>query len=175
MRGVIYARYSSDNQREESIEGQLRDCRSFAYSRGIEIIDTYVDRALSARSDDRPSFQKMINDSYSNAFDAVIVWKSDRFSRNRRQAMDYRDILKRNKVAFLSATEVNLDGPENILIEGMRDSYNEYYSAELAVKIKRGEKDNVINGKFNGGRAAFGYILKDGKLLVDEEKAEAVR
>ncbi|MCB9499397.1 MAG: recombinase family protein [Erysipelotrichaceae bacterium] len=175
MRGVIYARYSSDNQREESIEGQLRDCRSFAYSRGIEIIDTYVDRALSARSDDRPSFQKMINDSYSNAFEAVIVWKSDRFSRNRRQAMDYRDILKRNKVAFLSATEVNLDGPENILIEGMRDSYNEYYSAELAVKIKRGEKDNVINGKFNGGRVAFGYILKDGKLLVDEEKAEVVR
>ncbi|MFA6662502.1 MAG: recombinase family protein, partial [Bacilli bacterium] len=58
MRGVIYARYSSDNQREESIEGQLRDCRSFAYSRGIEISDTYVDRALSARSDDRPSFQK---------------------------------------------------------------------------------------------------------------------
>ena len=174
MRGVIYARYSSDNQREESIEGQIRDCRSFAMYKGIEIVDTYIDRALSARSDDRPSFQKMINDSYEDKFDAVIVWKSDRFSRNRRQAMDYRDILKKNHVIFLSATEVNLDGPENILIEGMRDSYNEYYSAELSLKIRRGERENVLEGKYNGGVIPFGYLLKDGKLVEDPEKAPIV-
>ena len=78
MKGVIYARYSSDNQREESIEGQIRDCRAYAERNGIEIVGTYIDRAYSARTDNRPDFQKMIKDSAQGKFDVVIVWKLDR-------------------------------------------------------------------------------------------------
>lgn len=63
MKGVIYARYSSDNQREESIEGQLRECKAFAEKNDIQIVETYIDRALSARTDRRPDFQRMIKDS----------------------------------------------------------------------------------------------------------------
>ena len=83
MRAVIYARYSSDNQTEASIEGQLRECMEFAEHAGIDVIRSYIDRALSAKSDNRPEFQQMIKDSYKHAFDCIIVWKLDRFSRQR--------------------------------------------------------------------------------------------
>ena len=73
MKAIIYARYSSDNQREESIEGQVRECMEYAERNGIVVIDTYIDRALSAKTDNRPNFQKMIRDSYKGLFDLVIV------------------------------------------------------------------------------------------------------
>ena len=83
MIGVIYARYSSDNQREESIDGQLRECRAFAEKNDITLLEPYIDRALYAKTDNRPNFQKMIKDSASKKFDVVIVWKLDRFASNR--------------------------------------------------------------------------------------------
>ena len=83
INAVIYARYSSDNQREESIEGQLRECKAFAKKQGMLLVETYIDRALSAKTDDRPDFQRMIKDSENGLFDVVIVWKLDRFSRDR--------------------------------------------------------------------------------------------
>lgn len=73
MRAVIYARYSSDNQREESIEGQLRECKAFAEKNGITILREYIDRAFSAKSDNRPAFQEMIKDSAKKLFDMIIV------------------------------------------------------------------------------------------------------
>lgn len=84
MTGVIYARYSSDSQREESIEGQLRECKVFAEKNGINIVDAYIDRALSAKTDNRPDFQRMIKESAGRAFEIVIVWKLDCFARNLR-------------------------------------------------------------------------------------------
>lgn len=105
MKGVIYARYSSDNQREESIEGQIRDCRAYAERNGIEIVGTYIDRAYSARTDNRPDFQKMIKDSAKGKFDVVIVWKLDRFSRNRYDSAKYKATLKKNGVKVISAME----------------------------------------------------------------------
>ena len=62
MRAVIYARYSSDGQREESIEGQLRECKEYAERHNMTVVLTYVDRATSAKTDNRPEFQKMIAD-----------------------------------------------------------------------------------------------------------------
>ena len=81
MKAVIYARYSSDSQTENSIEGQLRECKEFAKKNGFKIFTTYIDRAFSAKTDARPQFQKMIKDSSKNLFDVVIVWKLDRFAR----------------------------------------------------------------------------------------------
>ena len=80
MKGVIYARYSSDNQREESIEGQLRECKEYAECNDITILGTYIDRALSAKTDNHPEFQHMIKDSAKGLFDVVLVWKLDRFA-----------------------------------------------------------------------------------------------
>jgi len=102
---VIYARYSSDSQREESIEGQLRECKEFAEKSGITILNTYIDRALSAKTDNRPEFQRMIKDSAKGLFDVVIVWKLDRFARNRYDSAHYKAILRKNGVKVTSARE----------------------------------------------------------------------
>ena len=101
MIGVIYARYSSDSQREESIDGQLRECYAFAEREGISIFDTYIDRALSAKTDNRPQFQKMIKDSSKQKFNVIIVWKLDRFARNRFDSAHYKNVLKKNKILRL--------------------------------------------------------------------------
>ena len=79
MTAVIYARYSSDNQREESIEGQIRECTAYAEKNGITVIKHYIDRAFSAKTDNRPEFQQMIKDSDKKLFDIVLVWKLDRY------------------------------------------------------------------------------------------------
>ena len=98
MNAVIYARYSSSNQKEASIEGQLRECKAYAKRNGIRIVNTYIDRALSARTDKRPAFQKMVQDSVDKKFDCVLVWKLDRFARNRKDSAIYRELLKNNGV-----------------------------------------------------------------------------
>ena len=144
MTGIIYARYSSDNQREESIDGQIRECKEFAEKNDIRIIDTYIDRALSAKTDNRPSFQQMIKDSSKGLFDVIIVWKLDRFARNRYDSAHYKNILKKNGVKVVSATEAISSGAEGILLESMLEGYAEYYSAELAEKINRGLTENCL-------------------------------
>ncbi|MBR3995691.1 MAG: recombinase family protein, partial [Clostridia bacterium] len=98
MNAVIYARYSSDNQREESIEGQLRECTAFAEKSGFTVLQHYIDRAYSAKTDNRPEFQRMIKDSNKKLFDVIIVWKLDRFSRNRYDSAIYKAKLKKNGV-----------------------------------------------------------------------------
>ena len=103
MNGVIYARYSSDNQREESIEGQIRECMEFAEKQDINILGTYIDRALSAKTDNRPDFQRMIKDSTKGLFDVAIVWRLDRFARNRYDSAHYKMILRKNGVKKVEA------------------------------------------------------------------------
>ena len=98
MTAVIYARYSSDNQREESIEGQIRECTAYAEKNGITVVKHYIDRALSAKTDNRPDFQQMIKDSEKRLFDIVLVWKLDRFARTRYDSAHYKTQLERNHV-----------------------------------------------------------------------------
>ncbi len=95
MTAVIYARYSSDNQREESIEGQIRECNAYAEKNGITVVKHYIDRAISAKTDNRPQFQQMIKDSERKLFDMVLVWKLDRVARNRYDSARYKTQLKR--------------------------------------------------------------------------------
>jgi len=159
VKAVIYARFSSSEQREESIEGQLRECKEYAERHNMTIVGTYLDRALSARTDDRPEFQKMIRDSARKQFNVVLVWKLDRFARNRLDSATYRAILKRNGVNVVSAKENIAEGPEGIILEAMLEGMAEYYSAELSVKVKRGQKENALKCKANGGNIPFGYII----------------
>ncbi|MCL1882621.1 MAG: recombinase family protein [Defluviitaleaceae bacterium] len=149
LRCVIYARYSSDGQREESIEGQLRECKEYAEQQNMTLINTYVDRAISAKTGNRPEFQKMIADSARKQFDVVLVWKLDRFARNRGDSATYRAVLKRNRVKVVSAKENISDGPEGIILESLLEGIAEYYSAELSVKVKRGLTENALKCKAN--------------------------
>lgn len=176
MNAVIYARYSSDSQREESIEGQIRECMEFANQKGLTVIANYIDRALTATSDNRPDFQRMIADSNKHCFDIVIVWKLDRFSRDRYDSAMYKHILKKNGVKVVSAKENISDGPEGIILESMLEGIAEYYSAELSVKVKRGLKENAIKGKINGGGVPFGYYTDENqKLAIDNTQAPIVQ
>ena len=161
MRGVIYARYSSDNQREESIEGQIRENMAYAKKNGIDIVGTYIDRAFSAKTDNRPDFQRMIKDSSKKGFDVVIVWKLDRFSRNRYDSAKYKAMLKKNDVRVVSATESISEGAEGIILESVLEGMAEYYSADLAEKVTRGMTENALKCRFNGGTIPFGYMIDD--------------
>ena len=161
MTAVIYARYSSDSQREESIEGQLRECTAFAEKNGITILRHYIDRAYSAKTDNRPEFQNMIKDSNRKLFDMIIVWKLDRFARNRYDSARYKAQLKKNGVKVVSATEVISDGAEGIILESVLEGYAEYYSADLSEKVIRGMTDNALKCKFNGGTRTIGYVIDD--------------
>ncbi len=174
---VIYARYSSDRQTEQSIEGQLRECHEFAEREHIHIIDTYIDRAVSGRSaEHREAFQQMIADSAKKQFQAIIVYKLDRFARNRYDSAVYKAKLKKNGVKVLSAKENITDSPEGIILEGLLESMNEYYSAELSQKVKRGMRENVLKGKTTGGNTALGYkIGADKRLEIEEQGAKIVR
>jgi DNA invertase Pin-like site-specific DNA recombinase len=93
---VIYARYSSSTQTEQSIEGQLRDCYNYAAREGFNVIETYIDRALTGRTDNRPDFQRMISDARKMQFQYVIVYKLDRFTRNRYDSAIWLDLSRTN-------------------------------------------------------------------------------
>ena len=131
MKAVIYARYSSNNQREESIEGQIRECTAFAEKNDITILKHYIDRAYSARTDNRPEFQAMIKDSDKRLFDMVIVWKLDRFSRDRYDSTRYKLQLKKNGVKVVSATEQISEGAEGIILESVLEGYAEYFTLPI--------------------------------------------
>ncbi len=162
MKAVIYARYSSDNQREESIEGQVRECQSFAERKGYSVIRTYIDRALSGtRADNRPEFQQMISDSTLREFQYVIVWKIDRFSRDKFDSVKYKYALKSSGVSVISATEPIDGSPEGQMMESVFEGISVYYIKDLAQKTSRGMTENAIKGKFNGGTLTFGYTIDE--------------
>lgn len=176
-RAVIYARYSTGpNQREESIEGQIRECRDVAERRGLLVIHEYIDRKLSGTSDDRPDFQRMLRDADRGLFDVVITWKNDRFARNRYDSAIYKQRLKRNGVKIIYAKETIPDGPEGIILESLLEGMAEYYSANLSQNIRRGQKENAIEGKFFGGAIPFGYKLDaDKRFIIDKETAPIIQ
>lgn len=172
---VIYARFSSHAQNEQSIEGQLRVCHEFAKREGYTVIGEYIDRAISGRSDDRPEFQRMISDARKRAFQFVIVYKLDRFTRNRYDSAIYKHKLKQYGVKVLSAMENIGDNPESIILEAVLEASAEYYSVDLSQKIKRGRQDSATKGKFVGGRVPIGYKSIGGQLVIDEAKAPIIK
>lgn len=172
---VIYARFSSDKQRDESIEDQVSVCSGWAAARDLTVVSVYADRAISGTSDERPEFQRMMADAQSGTFATVVVYKFDRFSRNRFDEAIYRKKLKDLGVALQSAMEAVPDGPEGIILESVIAGYNEYYSRNLAQNVTRGMKGNAEKCLSNGQRI-YGYRRgADGRFEIVPEEAEIVR
>lgn len=176
MRSVAYARFSSDNQREESIDAQLRAIREYCDRNGHELIREYTDEARSATTDKRPAFQQMIADAEKSEFDLVIVHKLDRFSRDRFDSAFYRRALKKNGVSIKSVLE-NLDGsPESIILESVLEGMAEYYSKNLAREVMKGMKETAYKCKHTGGVPPLGYALNPDKTYcIEESEAVIVR
>lgn len=175
MNAVIYARFSSYGQNEQSIDGQLRDCYAFAQREGYAVIGEYIDRAKSARSDDRPDFQRMVKDAEKKQFQVIIVWKLDRFTRNRYDSAIYKARLKKHGVRVVSAMENIIDAPEGIILEGMLESMAEYYSANLSQNVRRGQRETIAKGRWCGGNVPYGYQPVNGRLVPDERTVPVVK
>lgn len=159
------------NSKKESLVDKINQ-----NEKAVSIIHEYIDRAYSAKTDNRPEFQKMIKDSYSKNFQAVIVWKLDRFARNRYDSARYKTILKKNNVEVRSATENISKGAEGIILEAVLEGYAEYYSAELSEKVIRGMTENALKCKFNGGAIPIGYRIDENKhYQIDELVAPYVK
>lgn len=172
---VIYARYSSDSQTEQSIEGQLRVCNDYAKNNKIVILKTYIDRGLSGTNDNRPDFQRMLYDSKKKEWDYVLVYKFDRFSRNKYETAIHKKMLKDNGIKVISATEFVPETPEGIILESLLEGYAEYYSAELSQKVRRGNNESRHKGNLTGGKVPYGYKNVNKKAVIDDEEAEIVR
>ena len=128
---VVYARYSSERQTEQSIEGQLRECNEYAMRNDIVIVDTYIDRAMTGTNDNRTDFQRLLKDCSKRAWDYVLVYKLDRFSRNKYEMAMHRKTLRDNGIKLLSAKENIPDSPEGIILESLLEGMAEYYSADV--------------------------------------------
>ena len=172
---VIYARYSSDKQTEQSIEGQLRVCYDYAERNNITIVGTYIDRAISGKTDNRAEFQRMLRDSHKQAWNNVLVYKLDRFSRNKYEMAIHKRTLRDNGAKVISATENIPDTPEGIILESLLEGMAEYYSAELAQKVARGMNETRQKGNFTGGNLLYGYKKEGKKVVIDETTAPYVR
>jgi DNA invertase Pin-like site-specific DNA recombinase len=176
LRAVIYARYSSVGQTEQSIEGQLRDCYQVAEEMGFTVVKEYIDRALTGKNDKRPNFRKMIHDSACGIFDIVITWKMDRFARNRTDSALYKKTLKDNGVKVIYAAENIPDGNEGVILESVLEGLAEYYSLDLAQKTVRGKKESVRKGKHIGGKVLYGYKIDQHKYYtIDQTTAPIIQ
>jgi DNA invertase Pin-like site-specific DNA recombinase len=164
-KAVIYARFSAHSQTEQSIEGQIKECQEFAERNDYIVVGTYIDRAISGKTDNRPEFQRMIADSNKKQFQYVIVYQLDRFTRSRYDSAIYKAKLKKNGVRVLSARENITADASGIILESMLEGMAEYYSEELSQKVRRGMDLNAAKGLSTGGNVALGYKVNDDKTF----------
>ena len=175
MNVVIYARYSCSNQREESIEGQLKVCYKYAQDNNYNVVAEYIDRAMSGTTDRRPEFKRMISDSKKRQFEGVLVYQLDRFSRDRYDSANNKAILKKNGVKVISACERISDDASGVLMESVLEGMAEYYSKELSQKVIRGMNINATKCISNGGTIPLGfYIDENKKYQINSETAPIV-
>ena len=175
MKVAAYARFSSDNQREESIDAQLRAIRKYCKDNNYNIVKIYIDQAFSARTDQRPDFQKMIQESKQGQFEAVIVHKFDRFTRNRYDSVKYKHLLKQQGVRVISVLEHLEDTPESVLMESLYEGLAEYYSLNLARETMKGLKENAQKCMTTGGTPPLGFDVENKKYVINHYEAQAVK
>lgn len=173
---ALYARFSSDNQRTESIDAQIRAMTEYCRQQHWQIVATYTDEAKSATTDNRPQFQQMVSDSSKGLFSIVLVHKLDRFSRNRYDSAMYKSRLKKNNVRIASVLERIDDTPESVMMEAMLEGMAEYYSKNLSREVMKGMNETALQAKHTGGCCPLGYDLNsDRRLVINSHEAESVR
>lgn len=172
----LYLRYSSDRQTEQSIEGQLRELIFYCKQHRYRVAAVYVDRAISAHAsmDKRPAFQQMLSDSARAPWKTVLVYKLDRFARNREDAAIARMRLRKAGCNVESAKEGISKNPEGVILEALLEGMAEYYSLELSQKVRRGMNETARKGQNTGGPVPLGYKVVDKRLQIDPMTAPLV-
>ena len=172
---VIYARYSSHSQRDVSIDQQVKAITEYAAQRKLTVVQVYADRAISGTTDNRPEFKRMIEDAKAEAWQYVIVYSLDRFSRDRFDAITYKQILKSHGIRVLSAMENISEEPTGVILESVLEGLAQYYSMELSQKIRRGLNDNASKCMV-AASIPFGYMKgPDNKYAINPETAPIVK
>lgn len=176
MRAFIYARFSSRGQQEISIDGQVRVCQKYADDNGIDVVNVYTDRAKTGRNGERADFRRLMRDIETHAADVVLVWKMDRFFRNRSESALYRMRLEENRMRLISVTEFIPEGSAGIITQGMIETVAEYFSAKLSEDVSRGMYDTATQCKVTGS-LPLGYRggEADKKIHIDPVGAETVK
>lgn len=175
MNAVIYARYSSDHQREESNMAQIRACREYAALHGYNVLRTYEDEEKSAKNDKRPEFQKLMRASERKEFDTVFVHKYNRFARRISDHVRYEDHLNSFGIQLIAVAEDFGQGKEAIIMKSLMRGLSEYYLVDLSDEVKKGHKENALTAVHNGGVPPFGYDVVGGKYVINELEASYVR
>lgn len=176
IKAIAYGRYSSDRQREESIEAQLRSIHDYAKTNNMIIVKEYIDRAATGTSDEREAFKNMIRDSERKLFEVVLVHKVDRFARNRYDSAIYKRKLRENGVKVIYVSQPISEGPEGAMMEAMLEGMAEYYSRNLAQEVMKGLKENAYDCKFCGGIPPLGYDVDSSKkYIINQVEASVVK
>lgn len=176
MKAVAYARYSSDKQRGESIDGQIRAMQSWADKNKVEIVKIYIDEAESATDDARDEFQKMIAELKDTKPDLVLTHKMDRFARNRYDSAIYKREIQKVGARYVAVDQPIDDSPEGVILEAMLEGMAEYYSKNLAREVMKGMRENAYKAQFNGGWVPLGYdITPDKQYVINEHEADTIR
>ena len=176
MNAVVYARFSSHRQGEQSIEGQVAEAERFAKAHGLTIIHVYADRAQTGRNDNREQFQQMLADAAKHAFDALIVWKTDRIGRNKEEIALNKYHLKKNGVKIFYVAEAIPDTPEGIILEAVIEGMAAYYSEQLSQNVRRGMRASAQKAQSTGGTHPLGYTVDENKrYVIDPIHAPTVR
>ena len=176
INAVIYARYSSHSQGEQSIEGQLEKAYAYAASKGYRVVHEYVDRAQSGRTDKRDEFQQMLKDTAKKQFQVIILWKVDRFGRNREEIALNKIKCKRNGVRVEYVAENIPDSPEGVILESVLEGIAEYYSLQLSQNVRRGQAVSVQKCQSVGGVRPLGYLTDENKkYVIDPKTAPTVK
>lgn len=174
---VIYARYSSHSQTEQSIEGQLAAAHAYARGHGYTVVREYCDRAQTGRNDNRDAFQQMLSDTDKHQFDVIITWKVDRIGRNREDIAFNKHRCKKNGVRIEYVAENLPDSAESVILESVLEGMAEYYSLQLSTNIRRGQLESARKLQCVGGTRPLGYdVDKETKrYIIDEKTAPVVR
>lgn len=173
---VVYARFSSHNQTEQSIEGQLAAAKTYAAAKGYTIIHEYADRAMTGRNDNRDEFQQMLSDCAKHQFTVIIVWKVDRFGRNREEITFNKYRAKKHGVRVEYVAENLPDSPEGVILESVLEGMAEYYSLQLSQNVRRGLRESAKKGIYAGGKIPLGYKRgPDKKLAIEPQSAKTVK
>ena len=177
LKAIEYARYSSNNQREESIDAQLRAIQAYARSNNIQIVETFTDEAITGKFDTRDNFQKMIQGILKGHYDVdlVLVHKFNRFARNKYDSAIYKKRLKEAGVKVVSVTQNIDDTPEGAMMESFLEAMDEYYSANLALEVQKGLRENALKGKHSGGKVLYGFDVDENGHYVPNENAKVVK
>lgn len=176
LRAVIYARFSSDMQREESIDAQVRACKAYCQRKGYAVVGVYSDEAKSGRSTvNRDGYNRMLADAVQGDFDVIIFHKIDRNSRNELNYYKFKDQLARLGVSYEYASQSIDCTPEGQMMESVLVGMAAYYSRNLAKEVRKGQNENAYKAISNGGIAPFGLKLVDQRYVIDEREADGVR